>query len=153
MILALSVIIALVTNSLSPSGIALVGQWDTRRGVISAQPDSIAAHGRLEIRTTKQAKQIFDTGDSVFIDARSRQQFEAGHIPGAVSLPAGRFDEMIETLLDQYPLDQPIVTYCSGRTCEDSHRLSQFLLDFGYTDVRIFIDGFPGWQAAGYAVE
>lgn len=152
-IITLSIVIALITNALSPAGIALVGQWDTHRGVISAKPDNINTQSRLEIRSVKEAKQIFDTGAAVFIDARSRQRFEAGHIPDAVSLPVGQFDELIETVLNRYPLDQPIVTYCSGRTCEDSHRLSQFLLEFGYSDVRIFIDGFPGWQAAGYAVE
>jgi len=45
------------------------------------------------------------------------------------------------------------VTYCSGRTCEDSHNLGRFLSEAGYTDVRIFIDGFSGWQAEGNPIE
>ncbi len=152
-ILALSAIAAFITNSISPAGIPLVGQWDTQRGAISAQTDHLNAHDRLKIDNTEEARQLFAAGRVVFVDARSRLQYDAGHIPGAVSLPVGEFDEMIETILNRYPLDQPMVTYCSGRTCEDSHRLAQFLREFGYLDVRIFIDGFPGWLAAGYAIE
>ena len=55
--------------------------------------------------------------------------------------------------MNQYPLEQPIVTYCSGRTCEDSHQLAWLLIDVGFSEVRIFIDGFPGWQAEGYPIE
>ena len=57
------------------------------------------------------------------------------------------------SFLKRYPLDQPIVTYCSGRTCEDSHILARLLSEAGYTSVRIFIDGLAGWQAEGSPVE
>ena len=87
------------------------------------------------------------------MDARSKNHYENGHIPGAVSLPVVQFEERIEFFLNRYPPEQPIVTYCSGRTCEDSHDLAQFLSDLGFTNVRIFIDGFPGWEADGYPVE
>ena len=46
-----------------------------------------------------------------------------------------------------------MITYCSGRTCEDSHNLARLLSEVGFTDVRVFIDGFPGWEAEGYPVE
>ncbi len=152
-IVGLSLITAFITNYFSPSGIALVGQWDIQRGVISAQTQNNGIRSDLEIHSVKLAKQIFDEERAIFIDARSHQHFEDGHIPNAISLPIGKFDEMIESFLNNYPLSQPIITYCSGRTCEDSHRLSQFLLEFGYTNVKIFIDGFPGWLAEGYPVE
>jgi len=87
------------------------------------------------------------------VDARTRDNYDNGHIPGAVSLPVGQFDALIDTFLDQHDIEQPIVTYCSGRTCEDSHNLAQLLTDFGYADVKVFIDGYPGWEAEGYPVE
>jgi rhodanese-related sulfurtransferase len=65
----------------------------------------------------------------------------------------GQFDELINAFIDQHSFDQPIVTYCSGRTCEDSHNLAQLLLDFGFNDVKVFIDGFPGWEAEDYPIE
>jgi rhodanese-related sulfurtransferase len=140
-LVAVSVALALVVNTLSPKGIGLVGQWDIAKGVISASPAGDAA-GRLEeIDSVARAKDLFDKEDVLFVDARSQNDYENGHIPGAVSLPVGQFEERIESFLNRYPLAQPIVTYCSGRTCEDSHDLAQFLSDLGFTNVRIFIDG------------
>jgi rhodanese-related sulfurtransferase len=147
-LVSVSVILALAVNTLSPKGIALVGQWDTTKGVITANPAGDAAGQNTEIDSVARAKTLFDK-----VDARSQNQYGNGHIPGAVSLPVGQFEERIESFLNRYPPAQPIVTYCSGRTCEDSHDLAQFLSDVGFTNVRIFIDGFPGWEAEGYPIE
>jgi rhodanese-related sulfurtransferase len=130
-----------------------VGQWDTARGVITANATGEDDYHIAEIDWVPDAKKIFDNDDTLFVDARSRADYESGHIPGARSLPVVQFDEHIETFMNQYPLDQPIVTYCSGRTCEDSHQLARLLLEAGFSEVRIFIDGFPGWQAEGYPIE
>jgi rhodanese-related sulfurtransferase len=152
-LLGVSLILALVVNTFSPRGIALVGQWDIAQGVITAIPDTGTAGQAQEIDSVALAKAIFDKGDVLFVDARSQNDYENGHIPGAISLPLSHFEKRIGSFLNRYPLDQPFVTYCSGRTCEDSHDLARFLLDMGFTNVRIFIDGFPGWQAEGYPVE
>ena len=128
-------------------GIAFVGRWDTTQGVISALSKNNVVAGKTEIENVAQAKQLFDNGSVLFVDARSTDNYEEGHIPGAVSLPIGRFDDLIDAFLDNYAIEQPIVTYCSGRTCEDSHNLAQLLTDIGYADVKVFIDGYPGWPA------
>jgi len=152
-LVAVSVALALMVNTISPKGIALVGQWDIAKGVITASPIGDAAGQPAEIDSVTRAKDIFDKDDVLFVDARSQNHYENGHIPGAVSLPAGQFEERIEFFLNRYPPEQPIVTYCSGRTCEDSHDLAQLLSDLGFTNVRIFIDGFPGWEAEGHPIE
>ena len=144
---------AFVVNHFSPAGIAFIGQWDTAQGVITANAKNGVVAGKIEIEEVIQAKQIYDSGDVLFVDARTREDFDEGHIPGATSLPVGQFDELIDSFLDQHDIEQPIVTYCSGRTCEDSHNLAQLLVDIGYSDVKVFIDGFPGWEAKGYPVE
>ena len=146
-LIGVSVILALVVNALSPRGIALVGKWD------SANLVGDATDQQKIIDSVAWAKSIFDKGEALFVDARSQNDYENGHIPGAVSLPMGQFEAGIEFFLNRYPPDQPIVTYCSGRTCEDSHDLAHALSDVGFTDVRIFIDGIPGWEAEGYPIE
>ena len=146
-LIGVSVILALLVNTLSPRGIALVGKWDTANLV------GDAAGQREIIDSVAWAKSVFDKGDVLFVDARSQNDYENGHIPGAESLPMGQFEAEIEIFLNRYPPEQPIVTYCSGRTCEDSHDLAQALSDVGFTNVRIFIDGFPGWEAEGYPIE
>jgi rhodanese-related sulfurtransferase len=152
-LLGVSLILALVVNTFSPRGIALVGQWDIAQGVVTASPAAGATGQPQEIDSIALAKAIFDEGEVLFVDARSQKDYANGHIPGAISLPVGQFEERIGSFLNRYPLEQPIVTYCSGRTCEDSHDLARFLSDIGFTNVRIFIDGFQGWEAEGYPVE
>ena len=152
-LVGVAVALAAVVNTFSPKGISLVGQWDTAKGVVTASPGGAAMENLTEIDSVARAREIFDAGDVLFVDARSQDDYENGHIPGAVSLPVSQFDERIEFFLKQYPFEQPIVTYCSGRTCEDSHILARFLSEVGYINVRIFIDGFPGWKAEGYPIE
>ena len=152
-LLGVSVIVAFIVNFISPAGIAVVGQWDTTEGVITARAKNDVVAGKLEIEDPVQAKQIYDSGNVLFVDARTRDDYDEGHIPGAASLPVGQFDEHINAFLDRHDIERPIVTYCSGRTCEDSHFLAQLLMDFGYRDVKVFIDGYPGWEAEGYPVE
>ena len=152
-LLGLSVFLALVVNYFSPGGIPLVGKWDTATEVISANAMGEEEYRVAEIDWPPDAWKIFDSGEALFVDARSTQDYQSGHIPGAISLPVGQFDELIEAFMDRYPPDQSIVTYCSGRTCQDSHDLAMLLMDFGFSDVRVFIDGFPGWEAQGYPIE
>jgi rhodanese-related sulfurtransferase len=152
-LLGLAVGLALIVNFLSPAGIALVGQWDTSKGVITANARNNIEMDDLEIEDVKIARQIYDSGTALFVDARAREAYEDGHIPGAVSLPVGQFEAYIESFIGENSPDGPIVAYCSGRTCEDSHKLAQILLDIGFVDVRVFIDGFPGWEAEGYPIE
>jgi len=152
-LVSIAVIAAFTVNYLSPEGIALFGEWDTARGVISAKPkDDVVDHDR-EIEDVTAAKKIFNSGNAVFIDARTRELYEEGHIKGAVSLPVGQFDLFIDKFMEEYPTDTAIVTYCSGRECDDSHRLAQYLFEIGYTKINVFIDGYPGWEAEGYPIE
>ena len=152
-ILGVSIVAALAVNHFSPSGIALVGQWDTSQGVITAKVKNDVSINDLEIGDVTLAKELYDSGAFLFVDARSPDDYEEGHIKGAVSLPVGQFDEKIEAFLEQFPPEKEIVTYCSGRTCEDSHRLAQLLMEFGYTEISVFIDGYPGWEAQGHPIE
>jgi len=152
-ILGVSIVTALAVNYFSPAGIALVGQWDTSQGVVTARAKNDIVIEGIEIGTVDQARKLYDSGKYIFVDARSPEDYEEGHIQGAVSLPVGQFEEKIAAFLERYPPEASIITYCSGRTCLDSHHLAEFLLEFGYDNVTVFIDGFPGWEAEGHPIE
>jgi rhodanese-related sulfurtransferase len=148
-----SIATAFTINYFSPVGIALVGQWDTAQGVVTALAKNDHLSNDLEIGDLSLAKKLYDSGAYLFVDARSREDYDSGRIRGAVSLPVGQFEDGINEFLDQYAPETGIVTYCSGRNCEDSHQLAQLFLDFGYARVNVMIDGYPGWKAEGYPVE
>ena len=152
-LLGLALALAFAVNYLSPNGIALVGQWDTARGVVSAKEKNDIVIEGIEIDSVDQARKLFDSGSYLFVDARSREDYEEGHIKGAVSLPLGQFEDKFEAFLTSHPPETAIVAYCSGRTCQDSHHLAENLMAAGYDQIKVFIDGFPGWEAEGHPIE
>lgn len=146
-------IIALLYNAFSPRGIALVGEWDTARGVVSAVSRNNPVIHDIEIDSVDAARKLFDAGQSVFVDARPLEAFNDGRIKGAFSLPIGDFEDKVEPFFETHPFSTHIITYCTGRECQDSHELAQLLIEIGYSDVSVFIDGYPAWEERGYPIE
>jgi rhodanese-related sulfurtransferase len=100
---------------------------------------------------TEDALQLFGE-KRLFLDARRTSVYADGHIPGARSFPiwesdiADRVKAFYEEGLDQ---NAPIVIYCSGGDCEDSHMLAEKLYMVGFNNLLVYKDGFPGWQKRG----
>ena len=153
LILSLSVVIAFTVNFFSPKGIALFGEWDTSTGVINPRSKENVVVHEIEIDDVRIAKKIFDSQKAIFVDARARTGYTKGHIKGALSLPVHQFDEFIDQWISNYPTTSLIITYCSGRECDEAHLLAQAFLTAGYTNVNVFIDGFSAWESKGYPVE
>ena len=91
----------------------------------------------------------------LFLDARRSSVFAEGHIAGARSVPVWEsdIDDRVKKLFDE-GLDQraPVVIYCSGGNCEDSHMLAEKLYKVGFDNALIYKDGFPDWQKRGLPV-
>ena len=90
----------------------------------------------------EQAKALMDSEkDYVIIDARTQEEFDGGHIPGAVLIPEYEIAQRAE---DELPdKNQLILVYCrSGRR---SKIASQALVDLGYTNVKEF-GGIIDWE-------
>ena len=95
---------------------------------------------------------------ALFIDARRTSVYEQGHIAGARSMSVWESDvdqkanALYEERNDPREQLQPIVIYCSGGDCEDSHMLAQKLWGLTFNNVYVYKDGFPDWQKRGLAV-
>ena len=89
---SISIIVAFAFNYFSPAGIALVGQWDIANGVITANEKNDIDLDNLEIGDIALAKELYDSKKFLFVDARSWENYDEGHIKGAISLPVGQFD-------------------------------------------------------------
>ena len=153
LLIFISAVCALGFNALSSKGIALFGEWDTSKGVISAVSKEKPVIHDLEIDDIHIVKELFDKKLAVFVDARPWEAYTEGHIQGAEPLPLDSVEDRMESFLAKYPFSTPLVTYCSGRECEDSHDLAQLLMDIGYRHVNVFIDGYPLWEKSGYPIE
>jgi rhodanese-related sulfurtransferase len=103
---------------------------------------------------TDDAEALFRQG-RLFLDARRTSVYAEGHVPGARSFPvwesdiADRVKAFYEEGLDQ---NAPIVIYCSGGDCEDSHMLAEKLYMVGFNNLLVDKDGFPAWQKRGLPV-
>ncbi len=94
-------------------------------------------------------------GDVLFLDARRSSVFRDGHIAGArsISVWESDVDDKVKALFAE-GRDQsaPVVIYCSGGECEDSHMLAEKIYRVGFDNVLVYKDGFPDWQKRGLAV-
>ncbi|MGI5817738.1 MAG: ArsR/SmtB family transcription factor [Armatimonadota bacterium] len=84
----------------------------------------------------------------VVVDLRPVEEFEAGHIPGAVSIPARE----LKRRLGELPRDRPIVAYCRGPYCAMAAEAVRTLRDAGF-DVMRLEESVPDWRARGMPVE
>lgn len=100
---------------------------------------------------TTSATQLFDNG-VVFVDVRKPSDFEAGRVPGAIHLD-------LKSTYNQAALeasvgkDDQVVIYCNGANCMRSSKAAVLAVEWGFTKVFYYRDGFPAWDAAGNPVE
>jgi rhodanese-related sulfurtransferase/DNA-binding HxlR family transcriptional regulator len=87
-------------------------------------------------------------GDVVVLDVRPEPEFRAGHVAGAVSLPA----EELTRRLRHLPKDRAVVAYCRGPYCVYADDAVRALTRRGYQAARLE-DGYPEWARAGLPVE
>jgi rhodanese-related sulfurtransferase/predicted transcriptional regulator len=85
-------------------------------------------------------------GDAVLIDVRPQEEFAAGHIDGARSIP---LDEL-ERRLAELPVDREVVAYCRGPICAYAHEAVRQLRAAGRTARRLE-EGWPEWRLEGKA--
>ena len=117
---------------------------------VAKEEAPLAVDGAATVNTA-EAKALFDQG-VLFIDPRGDADFEAGRVPGAVHLPLkGGLSE--SSLSEVAKKDETLVFYCNGIKCGVSSEACAKAVAWGFTDVRYFREGFPGWEAAGYPIE
>jgi rhodanese-related sulfurtransferase len=87
-------------------------------------------------------------GSVVVLDVRPEEEYRAGHIPGALSVPVDALEAALKTL----PRDREVVAYCRGPYCVFSDEAVAFLRARGYRARRLR-QGLPDWRAAGMPVE
>lgn len=108
----------------------------------------LADRARLTAVDRRRLLRRLRAGEIVVLDVRASDEFEAGHIPGARSIPIGDLERALGTL----PRSKEIVAYCRGPYCGLSERAVALLRRHGYRASRIH-DGVIDWQDAGLPVE
>lgn len=130
--------------------------WRALRQLAASQLDDLDQLARaylgdrdeLETITREELADRLERGDVVVVDVRPEAEYAAGHLPGAVSVPPDRLDELLAELPDV----DDVVAYCRGPYCVYADDAVRRLRAQGRHAVRLE-DGFPEWRQAGGPVE
>jgi ArsR family transcriptional regulator len=102
----------------------------------------------LEAVSRKELLQRSKDGLVTVLDVRPPEEYESGHIPGAINVPL----ERIEQCLKELPKGQEVFAYCRGAYCVLAFEAVAALREKGFKARRLE-EGYPEWKAAGLPVE
>ena len=133
----------LLTACGDDSSIGIIGGADGPTSIIVAEKGEKAMYEQI---TPEEAKKIMDSGEEhIILDTREQDEFDEGHIPGAILIPYTEIENKAEEMLPDK--DKLILVYCrSGRR---SKIAAESLAKLGYTNVKEF-GGIIDWP---YEVE
>ncbi|MYM62545.1 rhodanese-like domain-containing protein [Pseudomaricurvus sp. HS19] len=115
--------------------------------VASADEAPLAVTGATTI-TVPQARYLYERG-AVFVDVRSREDWQAGHIRGALHLDFRNDFDLLQSITS-IKADTPLVLYCESRHCLRSAYASLVSVLWGYQHVYYFRDGYFAWMLQDY---
>ncbi len=122
----------LLTACGNDSSIGIIGGADGPTSIIVSEKGEKAMYEQI---TAEEAKKIMDSGEEhIILDTREQDEFDEGHIPGAILIPYTEIENKAEAMLPDK--DKLILVYCrSGRR---SKIAAESLSKLGYTNIKEF---------------
>jgi 3-mercaptopyruvate sulfurtransferase SseA len=135
-LVAAGVVLGLVANALSSD----------RVSVRYAPPH---LESEWPVATYQDMVQHLENGTALFLDAREPEEFEQGHLPGAINFPSSQLQDSYETIGVTFPRDEGealLIVYCQGDPCEQSHDVLDYLRKFEFENLMIYLGGWNEWR-------
>jgi rhodanese-related sulfurtransferase len=183
-ITAACIVIGLIVNAVNPKGVPLIMDkniyavdtarkkeekklpdfWNDPYDTTANKPVTNVFNGAMnkegfvepENITGTLAKQLFDR-NALFIDARTKPEYDSLHIKGALNFSYEEFHSLPyyqkKEMMRKFNKDGIIVVYCKGGKCEVSIDLAYDIARLGFKSVSIYRGGIHEWKEAGYPVE
>lgn len=116
------------------------------KGPIKIAPEKLVRHAAVQkLVAAGPAK-----GGYTLIDSRPLPRFQEGTIPGAINLPYPAFDKFLDRLPKEK--DKLLVFFCQGITCMMSPNSLRRAEAMGYSNVKVYREGWPEWTQKNYGV-
>jgi len=96
-----------------------------------------------------EARELIDSGDPLVLDVREQNEWDEGHIPGAVHVPRGNLESRVERAAPDR--SRAVLVYCS--VGNRSAFAAKTLAELGYEDVVSLSGGFTDWKRNGFPVQ
>lgn len=146
---------AVSNASLAAASLVLFVALQSLSGAHAAGPDILLAtlaekDAATPEVSTGEMREILSHKSALVLDARSRAEFDAGHLPGASHLDA-QGAQYVEAVIKAVGGDKAraMVLYCNGPYCQASRRFAEQLSKAGFANVRRYQLGMPVWRALG----
>lgn len=149
-IILVAAVVALGVNSFRAQGLPLIEPDGT-----VAQDNAANSDNAIVVRdiSMKRAMALYRAGKALFADARGGNEFNSGHIKGALNLSEGQFDRWIGAFLEKTDPGVTIITYCEGYYCPLAKDLALKLMMAGFENVYHLPDGWGNWNKFRMPVE
>jgi len=106
---------------------------------------------KLKTLNYNQVLKIINNPDFILIDARHPEEWEKEHIGNAINIEPpyeGDIDSYFKKLM-AVPQNKILVVYCTGGSCDASHKVASDLMSLGYTRVYLYSGGWDDWIKKG----
>jgi rhodanese-related sulfurtransferase len=107
---------------------------------------------QLEMLSLEKVKELYESKNVLFIDARHEFEYTMGHIRGALNIGLKEI-ETHQHQLDDIPKEKLLVVYCDGTDCNSSLELGIKLMEWGFTNVKIFFGGWQEWKTNNLPID
>lgn len=129
--------------------VALRGLAESRLAeVVQVTRECLQARGAMEAVEGDELLRRVKRGEVTVLDVRPREEYRAGHIPGAISIPVGE----LRARLAELPKNREVVAYCRGPYCVMAVEAVELLRKKGFEAQRME-QGVADWRARGWRVE
>lgn len=117
-------------------------------------PEQVEISGvKVTLVDENRAREYLDDPGAVFVDTRSDEDFQKGHVRGALNIPSYEMERSYPMVAALMPEDYRIVLYCHGPECDMAEEVAGFLAQLGYERMMIMVSGYPAWEMSGFPVE
>jgi rhodanese-related sulfurtransferase len=116
----------------------------------SKPASSLPRHERIELA---ELKPLVLERKAMLVDGRAVKDYEAGHIPGALNLPASQLEVFFPDFSSRVSRDQLVVAYCGGHDCSLAQTLAKGLAEKGYRHIKVYYGGYSDWFLNGNPVQ
>jgi rhodanese-related sulfurtransferase len=82
--------------------------------------------------------------NAIWVDARSDEEFDHDHVPGAASLNEDRWNELLPQFLERWSPEKRVIVYCSAESCNAAREVAKRLRDEAQIKNVFVLQG--GWE-------
>jgi rhodanese-related sulfurtransferase len=125
---------------------AWVSDLDLTAVLDTSPVEQAALEAGVPLVDDAEMREIVENGSHLLLDARSLQEYDRGHLPGAMALPFSDFENAFPAIAPMLNPDDPLVVYCSGPRCDDALLLAGRLTEAGFGNVSLYLEGWEGWR-------